>query len=148
VTGSDARLGWVGTSRVSHWTHMSPQTYSSLVNVAQVGLDVARLRRRAGLSQAELARRAGTTQAVISRLENGLKLPGYGVMDRIADALATNVTVTFGTAEPLPSRDERRRRVRAVLGDYVFDPWARGPAPAEARSLEADGLTRERFSRR
>jgi hypothetical protein len=35
-----------------------------------------------------------------------------------------------------------------VLGDYEFDPWAREPSPAEARSLEADGLGRERFARR
>lgn len=127
---------------------MSLQTYPFGVNMTQVGLDVARSRRRAGLSQGELALRAGTTQAAISRLENGLKLPGHGVMDRIADVLATDITVTFGTAKPLPSRDERRRRVRAVLGDYVFDPWARAPAPAEERSLEADGLTRDRFARR
>jgi len=116
------------------------------MNVSQVGVDVVSLRRRAGLSQTELARRAGTTQAVISRLENGLKVPGYEVMDRIADALEGTITVTFGRARSLPSRDERRRRVRAVLGDYEFDPWARDPSPAEARSLEADGLGRERFA--
>jgi transcriptional regulator with XRE-family HTH domain len=118
------------------------------MNVTQVGVDVAAFRRDAGLSQVELARRAGTTQAVISRLENGLKLPGYEVMDRIAGALGERITVSFGSATALPSRDERRRRVRAVLGDYEFDPWAREPSPAEARSLEADGLGRERFARR
>jgi hypothetical protein len=43
--------------------------------------------------------------------------------------------------------EERRRRVRGVLGDFEFDPWERDPTPAEQESLIADGLTRDRFAR-
>jgi transcriptional regulator with XRE-family HTH domain len=117
------------------------------VDTVGVGMEVARLRRDAGLTQQALARRAGTTQAVISRLENGLKVPGYATLDRIAISLDAALTVTFGPTDE-PTREERRRRVRAVIGDRPFDPWERDPAPAEQRSLIADGLDRGTLSSR
>jgi len=116
------------------------------VDASRLGSDVVGLRRKAGLTQAELARRARTTQAVISRLENGLRLPGPQVLDRIADQIGP-LRLTFGSPSPV-SRAERRRRVRKVLGHSVFDPWERDPSPEEARSLIADGLGPERFARR
>lgn len=117
------------------------------MNVTKIGLDVVRLRREAGLTQTELAERAGTTQAAISRLENGLRLPPYDTLDRIASELGENLEVVFGAPTGPATREERRRRVRAVLGDATFDPWERDPTPAEARSLIADGLGPERFAR-
>ena len=44
---------------------------------------------------------------------------------------------------PGPSRSASR--VDKVLADFVFNPWDRDPTPAEARTLIADGLTKERF---
>ncbi len=117
------------------------------MNAAEIGLNVATLRRKAGLSQAALAQRAGTTQAVISRIENGRVMPGSDLLDRIAVAAGRPLELAFGAqAAPIP-RSERRARARQALGDFVFDPWDREPAPAEARSLIADGLSRERFAR-
>jgi transcriptional regulator with XRE-family HTH domain len=117
------------------------------MNRVQVGLEAAKLRKRSGLTQAELARRAGTTQAVISRLETGAKIPGYEALDRIVAATGSEMKVTFGQEAALPTRAERRRRVRQVLGEYEFNPWDRDPSAAEAESLTADGLGRQRFSR-
>jgi transcriptional regulator with XRE-family HTH domain len=118
-----------------------------MMNQSQVGLEVAKLRRQARLTQAELARRAGTTQAVISRLETGAKVPGLEALDRITAATGGEMQLTLGRNISLPTRAERRRRVRQVLGDYEFNPWDRDPSAAEAQSLMADGLDRERFSR-
>jgi transcriptional regulator with XRE-family HTH domain len=113
----------------------------------EIGLDVARLRKQARLTQVELARRADTTQAVISRLETGSKLPGYAVLDRIVAATGRELKVTFGRRTTSPTRQERRRRVRQVLGDDAFDPWDRDPTPVEARALIADGLDDQRSTR-
>lgn len=116
--------------------------YSHSMNAVAIGIEMASLRRRAGLTQVELARRAGTTQAVISRLETGRKTPGIEALDRIARATGRPLKIVLGEAGNGPSRLERRRRVRQVLGDYRFDPWDRDPTPAEARALIADGISR------
>jgi len=116
------------------------------MNALAIGIDVARLRKRAGLTQAELARRAGTTQAVVSRLESGRKTPGFETLERIVSATGKQLRVVFGERKSVPSREERRRRVRQVLGEYEFNPWERNPSPAEARSLIADGIGREDFT--
>jgi transcriptional regulator with XRE-family HTH domain len=114
---------------------------------ARVGPIVERLRMEAGLTQAELARRLGTTQAAISKIETGRTVPGLDLLDRLATALGRPITLTLGEAPDRPSLAERRRRVRQAVGDFEFDPWARGPSAAERDSLVADGLTRDRFSR-
>jgi transcriptional regulator with XRE-family HTH domain len=118
------------------------------MNKVTLGVEVAKRRRKAGLTQAELARQAGTTQAVISRVESGRSIPTIATLERIAIATGQPLKLVLGGQPNMPSRVERRRRVRRVLGDYVFNPWERDPTPAEARSLTADGLGRERFSRR
>lgn len=110
-----------------------------------IGRLLARRRREAGLTQAEVAARMGTSQAAISRLESGQAMPSLPLLDRYATALGRPIEIMFGQPETSPSREERRRRVEAVLGKDPFDPWERMPAAAEARSLMADGLTRERF---
>lgn len=118
------------------------------MNASEVGRIVERRRRQAGLTQTALAERIGTTQAAISKVETGRTLPGLEVLDRIARATGGPLTLTVGEQEPRVTRRERSRRVRQVLGDTaVFDPWERDPTPAEADSLLADGLTRERFAR-
>jgi transcriptional regulator with XRE-family HTH domain len=101
----------------------------------------------AGLTQVELARRVGTTQAAISKIETGRTVPGLELLDRLASAIGRPITLTLGEAPDRPSIADRRRRVREVLGDFEFDPWARDPSAAERDSLVADGLTRDRFAR-
>jgi transcriptional regulator with XRE-family HTH domain len=109
------------------------------------GTLLAARRREAGLTQAGLARRMGTAQSAISRIEAGRALPSIGFLERFAGATGQPLTVVFGTERTRDSRRARRERVRRVLGSYRFNPWERGPTVAEARTLIADGLTRERF---
>ena len=116
------------------------------MNAVALGTELARGRRRAGLSQAALAARIGTTQPAISKIESGQTLPTLIVLERIAGALQEplEVFVRAGAVSELSRRD-RRQRVRRVLGAYRFNPWERNPSAAEAKSLVADGPTRERF---
>ena len=111
----------------------------------EVGFTLVTARRRAGLTQSDVAELMGTTQSAVSRVEAGRAQPTLDFVERYARAVGTRLTLEFGAQAELPSRDERRERARRVLRGYVFDPWRRAPSPAEQRSLEADGLTRERF---
>ena len=118
------------------------------MNAAALGRRLAALRREAGLSQAELAERMGTTQAAISKIESGRNLPTLTVLDRFARATGRSFELPFGGPAEKTKRSQMRNRVRAALDGYSFDPWERNPTPTEAKSLKADGLTRERFTSR
>jgi transcriptional regulator with XRE-family HTH domain len=116
------------------------------MKAVSLGRQISRWRRAAGLTQEELARRVGTKQSVISRVEAGRSMPSISFIERCAKATGQReLTLRFGDNAGAASREERRSRVAKVLGGYVFDPWERDPTPAEARTLIADGLTRERF---
>src|SRR6266516_2466172 len=115
------------------------------MNSLELGLRLATARRAAGLTQAELAARIGTKQSSISKIESGRVTPTLPVLDRIARATGSPIVVTLGETRS-PSPDERRRRVKEVLGGFAFDPWERDLSDEEAHSLQEDGLTRESFS--
>jgi transcriptional regulator with XRE-family HTH domain len=118
------------------------------MNAIKLGRQISRWRRAAGLTQEQLALRLGTKQSVISRVEAGRSVPSIPFIERCAKATGQKeLTLRFGDEGQRPTREERRRRVANVLKGYVFDPWDRDPTPAEARTLIADGLTRERFQR-
>jgi transcriptional regulator with XRE-family HTH domain len=113
-----------------------------------LGTELTAWRRAAGLTQTQLAERMQTKQSVISRIEAGLSIPTLPVLERFARACGrTEITLTLAQPGREPSAAERRRRVKKVLGNLMFNPWDRNPSPAEASSLLADGLTRERFER-
>jgi transcriptional regulator with XRE-family HTH domain len=114
------------------------------MNPQVVGWQLARARELAGLKQAEVAARMGTTQSAVSRLESGKYSQSFDAIERYARAVGSPITLTFGADARLGSRKERRARVRAILGDFRFDPWDRDPTPAEQRTLISDGLSRER----
>lgn len=76
-------------------------------------------------------------------MESGKTLPTLSMLERFAEATGRPLTIVLGAPSRLAGRDERRRRVRRVLGDYRFDPWERRPSKVEARR-EADGLTDSR----
>jgi transcriptional regulator with XRE-family HTH domain len=115
------------------------------MNIGSIAFDLTAARRKAGLTQREVAERMGTTQSAVSRVESGRAVPSLEFLDRYARAVGTTLVLELGPPSALPSRSERAERVKRVLRGYVFDPWERQPSPAEQRSLEADGLTRERF---
>jgi transcriptional regulator with XRE-family HTH domain len=124
--------------------HIFADIFSSM-NTQGLGLNIAKLRRKAGLTQVELAERAGTTQAVISRIESGRGNPRFELLERIATATGRPLRLTLG-ADTVISRQERRTRVRQALGDFEFNPWERSPTVNEMRSLVSDGLVRESFA--
>lgn len=99
----------------------------------------------AKLTQTQVAERMGTTQSVVSRAEAGWVEPSLTFIDRYARAVGRPIAITFGANPARPDSRTRKKRVRQALGDYVFDPWQRSPSSAEIKSLEADGMTRDRF---
>jgi transcriptional regulator with XRE-family HTH domain len=119
------------------------------VNLAALGLELARNRRRARLTQREVGTRMGTTQSSIARVESGAARPSLDFLDRFARATGIPMSIEVGkpAAQDL-SVEARRRRVRAALGDYVFDPWLRNPTALEKRALNARGLNRGYFQRK
>ena len=52
-------------------------------------------RSRAGLSQAELAVRMKTSQSYIARIEGGRVRPSTAVLERLAQATGTRLSITF-----------------------------------------------------
>lgn len=111
-----------------------------------LGRQISNWRQAAGLTQQELAQLVGTKQSVISRVEAGRSVPSIAFLERCAKATGQKeLTLRFDEERQVATRKERRRRLAKVLDGYVFDPWDRNPTPAEARTLIADGLTRERF---
>ncbi len=65
----------------------------------QVARAVIRLRLEQGLSQAELAARAGTRQPNISRLEQATINPSLRFLQKVAEALQTQVEVRLTPLE-------------------------------------------------
>jgi transcriptional regulator with XRE-family HTH domain len=57
----------------------------------RVGLNLQRLRREKGLSQEELADFAGIHQTYLSGVERGKRNPTVSVLQRIAEALGTDI---------------------------------------------------------
>lgn len=49
-----------------------------------------------GLTQQTLAKKLKTKQSVISRVESGNHLPSLSFLHRLASAMGTNLTVSFG----------------------------------------------------
>lgn len=119
------------------------------MKASEIGVQLRRARRKAGLSQSELARRMGTTQSAVARAESGLVRPSLDFLERFVRE--TRESLRLGSLLLLPAEPatdlqaQRAERIRRAVGDYEFNPWLRNPTPAEKRSLEADGLSRERF---
>ncbi|MHB8512003.1 MAG: helix-turn-helix domain-containing protein [Actinomycetota bacterium] len=115
----------------------------------ELGLALREARLRSALTQSALARRMGTSQSAIARAESGLTRPSLDFIERFLTE--TGELLRVGSLIVLPSapssRTNRTERVRRAIGDYEFDPWTRKPTPAERKSLEAQGLTREHFKR-
>lgn len=63
----------------------------------QLGRAVRERRLALGLSQSQVASRAGMTQPALSRLEAGGVIPTIPLLDRIAAALDTGLTIRFNS---------------------------------------------------
>lgn len=115
---------------------------------AEIGLILAKARRRSGKTQVELARAMGTTQPVIARAEAGNRMPTLEFIDRWARATGAPISLKLGETQRkvLPAAT-RRAIVRSVLGPGRFNPWDRNPSLVEAELLEQTGQSREHFER-
>ena len=61
----------------------------------QVVSNLIQLRKSKRMSQQELAKKLNTKQSVISRIENGASVPSLRFVKRVAEALDTEVDITF-----------------------------------------------------
>ena len=69
--------------------------YERAGRAIRLASEIRSLREKKGLSQRQLAELVGTTQSAIARLEGGRISPSLPPLDRIANALGAEVTVTF-----------------------------------------------------
>jgi transcriptional regulator with XRE-family HTH domain len=143
------RLGWFCTWLPFPLADIANVLYLEGMNLASLGLELARNRRRARLTQREVGERMGTTQSSIARVESGAARPSLDFLDRFAQATGIPISIELGNPTPPDlSVKTRRQRVRSALGDFVFNPWLRNPTDLEKRALNARGLTREYFQRK
>ncbi len=63
----------------------------------QIARQIILARIKKGITQQSLAKKLQTKQSVISRVESGEHLPSLSFLHRLANAVGTNLTVSFGT---------------------------------------------------
>lgn len=68
--------------------------YEKLEPEFQIARQMIAARIKQKMSQAELAKKAGTGQAVISRLEGMNAKPSISLLQRVAEALGTPISIT------------------------------------------------------
>lgn len=64
----------------------------------KLAAEVKELRAEMGLSQEALALSAGVDRTYVSQLERGIANPSLAILCRIADAMGTELTVSFKKA--------------------------------------------------
>jgi DNA-binding XRE family transcriptional regulator len=77
--------------------------YDRASRAIRIAFEVRALRERKGLSQRQLAELIGTTQSAIARLEAGRNSPSLPTLDRIANALGAEVTISFTDTDQFTS---------------------------------------------
>ena len=101
-------------------------------------------RARARLSQDDLAKRAGVSRQTVSRIERASTDVGLSVIERIADALGTTVSVLVEPYVPDdPDNEELARRIAAPREESI-DARAFITAMDEAHGV---GRSVRRYSR-
>ena len=69
--------------------------YDKACRAIRLAMEVRALREARGLSQRELAELVGTTQSAIARLEGGNVSPSLPTLDKIAEALDAELSVSL-----------------------------------------------------
>jgi ribosome-binding protein aMBF1 (putative translation factor) len=69
--------------------------YEKAGRAIRLAMEIRALREARGLSQRELAERVGTTQSAIARLEGGNISPSLPTLDKIAEALEAELSVSL-----------------------------------------------------
>ena len=99
----------------------------------RVGPTIKALRLRRELSLHQLADTAGVSPSHLSRIERGLTVPSYEVLDRIADSLGSDL-------RQLRNEEERARAVDGEL-DQLFDYFDM-PTPTRVELLQLSNRAR------
>ncbi|MGI8643985.1 MAG: helix-turn-helix domain-containing protein [Thermomicrobiales bacterium] len=73
----------------------------------RIGPVIKALRQDQQLSLQSVAERAGISPSHLSRIERGLTVPSYDVLDRIADAIGSDLTTLRGEEKSARSVDDR-----------------------------------------
>jgi transcriptional regulator with XRE-family HTH domain len=81
------------------------------------GYQVARLRIKLGLTQTQLAEIVGTKQPSIARLENGEGSPSLSFLQKVAEALGSEVKVHL-----VPKRTAYALRESSGSSNYKIEP--------------------------
>lgn len=69
---------------------MQPMTDTEALD--RISRNLRQRRNELGISLAEVSRRAGTYPTTIKQVEDGERMPGAGLLTRIADAIGMTVT--------------------------------------------------------
>jgi transcriptional regulator with XRE-family HTH domain len=77
-----------------------PDLIDTSLPVDQIGVHVARFRRRSKLKVADLARRVGVSGSLISQIEHGQSRPSVATLFALAEALEVPVDEFFGRSSP------------------------------------------------
>ncbi len=75
--------------------------YEHAGRAIRLAFEIKALREKKGLSQRQLAELVGTTQSAIARLEGGRISPSLPTLDRIANALDAELTISLTDTERL-----------------------------------------------
>lgn len=75
--------------------------YEHAGRAIRLAVEIKELREKKGLSQRQLAELVGTTQSAIARLEGGRISPSLPTLDRIANALDAELTVSLTDTQQL-----------------------------------------------
>ena len=75
--------------------------YEHAGRAIRLAYEIRTLREKKGLSQSQLAELVGTTQSAIARLEGGRISPSLPTLDRIANALDAELTVSLTDTQQL-----------------------------------------------
>ena len=75
--------------------------YERAGRAIRLAYEIRALREKKGLSQRQLAELVGTTQSANARLEGGRISPSLPTLDRIANALDAELTVTLTDTQQL-----------------------------------------------
>jgi ribosome-binding protein aMBF1 (putative translation factor) len=90
-----ARRGWDEVKGARAHSPDRRRGYEKAGRAIRLAMEIRALREARGLSQRELAERVGTTQSAIARLEGGNISPSLPTLDKIAEALEAELSVSL-----------------------------------------------------
>lgn len=80
-----------------------------------IGIVIKDFRKRKGLNQGELAQKCGVTQTYFSQIENGKKVPGVDLLNKISEILGVPTSIImFLSLEIEEVKAEKREAYKQI----------------------------------